>query len=158
MNKKKSIIALAILVGIAVIFGFILVNRGDGPIMGMILSTKSVENEQEYKEIETAKNDGVYLVTSMESNKYVEKYKKDIPQNKDLYANIYLAECRQGSKFIIKWVYKNNVIKEEEKALGTDQKGVVSYRLEESKVKEGSYTIEIYFESKKIFTQNFNAK
>lgn len=158
MDRKKTLIYLIILIFIAAVFGLILLNKGDGPVSGCILSNSSIETVELYKKAEDLKGDGIYGVMASERNKLVQKYNTEIPQDKELYENIYLVECRKGTKIKIKWVYDSNMIKEEEKALTEDQTGVISYQLEGSKVKSGTYCVEAYYEDKKILSQNFEVK
>lgn len=153
MKKKQAIIALIILIVIAVFGGLILVNKGDGPVTGVMLSAKPAADENAFGKTEADKTN--YLISVMEYNKFVEKYNTKIPENNDLYAHINLVECRKGIKVKVKWLLQNTAVKEEEKPLLTDQKGIISYELEGEKVKKGSYVIEIYYADKKILTENF---
>ena len=150
MSKKATIIAIAILIAAAVILGLILVNKGDGPVMGVIISDKALTDG--------SNDSGVYLTVNKEFNKFNEKVNSDIPADKDLYANFSLVECPKGSEFNIKWINNNQTVKEEILKLATDQKGTISYLLEASKAKSGNYSLELYNEGKKIFEHRFIIK
>ncbi len=156
MSKKISVIGITLLVAAAVLFGFVLVNKGDGPVMGMIISDKILVNVQDFKTINSFKDSGVYLTLEKEYNKFNEKFIDDIPAGKDLYANIHLVECPKGSKLTARWINKGKTVKEETKVLATDKNGVVSYIFDGSKAKRGDYTLELYSEDKKIFEHKFS--
>jgi hypothetical protein len=150
MSKKATIIAVAVLIAAAVIFGLILVNKGDGPVMGLTFSDKALADG--------STGSGVYLTVNKEFNKYTEKANAEIPAGKDLYANISLVECPKGAEFNAKWITDGQTVKEEAKKLDTDRKGTISYLLEANKAKSGNYTLELYREGKKIFEHKFIIK
>ena len=155
MNKKTSIIALSILVAAAVFFGYIFVNKGDGPVMGMIVSDRAIEDTRSYKLQESSPGKESYLILTTEFNKLTEKFKAEIPNGKNLYSNINIVECPKGLQFTAKWVSDNKSIKEETKPLTTNQSGIISYLLEANLANKGSYSFELYNEGKKIFEKNF---
>lgn len=154
MNKRTSAAVLGILILFALVFGFILVNRGDGPVMGMIISDRAIANAGDYKLLESSK-EGVYLLLSSEFNCYKEKYITKIPSGKDAYFNVYFAESPKGSTYTAKWTLNGNSIKESSAVLPTDKKGVLPFLLEESLNIRGKYTFEIYNGKTKIFNTNF---
>lgn len=155
MSKKTSIIAITLLIAAAVFFGLVLVNKGDGPVVGMIMSDKMTVSVKDFETVNPSQDNGVYLILEKEYNKFNEKFITEIPAGKDLYANIQLVECPKGSKFTARWVTEGNTVKEETKELVTDQKGVASYVFDGNKVKSGNYTLELYDEGKKIFEYKF---
>ena len=155
MSKKTSIIVVALLVAAAVFLGLVLVNKGDGPVAGMIMSDKTAESVKDFEAVKISEDSGVYLILEKAYDKFVEKLINNIPAGRDLYANIYLVECPKGSIFNVKWVSEGKTVKEETKELATDKKGVVTYVLDGSNVKSGNYTLEIHTENKKIFEHNF---
>lgn len=156
MSKKVSLIILCVFIAIAVVFGLILVNKGDGPVMGTIISSIPIDSEQGYKNLENEKSKEVFIIRAEEINKLVEKYKKSIPQGKDLYVNLNLVECIKGTKIKVKWICNKSTVKEEEKTLLTDQKGIIWYKINGSMVIKGDYDVEGYIDNNKIFTENFN--
>ena len=155
MNKRTSIIAFAILVAAAVFFGFILVNKGDGPVTGMIISDKTLEDIESYKIQEKSHRSGNYMILAAEYNKFNEKFKSSIPMGKDLYFNISIVESPKGSSFTARWLSDGKAIKEETKELSINQRGVVSYILDSKLANKGSFTFELYYDSKKIFEKSF---
>ncbi len=155
MGKKTAIIVLAVVIAAAIFLGFILVNKGDGPVTGMILAEKAIENTQAYSNAAMEHGNGVYLVVSNAFNKFQEDYKADILEGQSLYGTIYFVECPQGSEYTGKWVKDGNVIAEEKGTLSTGPKGVISYMLNEDSVTKGSFTFELYDENSKIFEYTF---
>jgi len=158
MNKKTSVIALGILIAAAILLGLLLINKGDEPVAGMILSDKALDNLDVYHSAEQLHGDGIYLVVSKAFNKFREDYKAGIPEGKDLYITIYLIECPKGSEFTIKWLKDGKVIKDEIGILSTEATGVISYMLDESSVVKGIYGIEIYDGDKRIFDKEFSVE
>ncbi len=158
MSKKTSIIAITLLIVAAVILGFIFVNKGDGPVMGMIISDKTIINVQNFQTAKSSQDSDLYMVLDKEINKFNEKAKTGIPAGKDIYANIYLVECPKGSQFTVKWIIEGKTIKEETKELSTNQRGVISYLLEGNKLKSGNYILELYSEDRKLFKYGFSVE
>lgn len=158
MKKKTAIIFLVIIIIIAIFLGFLLVNKGDGPVMGMVLADRAMENTEAYDDAAQTQGDGIYLVLSKAFNKYKEDYKTDIPEGNDLYAVIYFVECPQGSEYAGKWIKDDTVIKEDVGRLTTGPKGVISYMLEGDSVVSGSYIFELYDGDGKIFEKSFSVE
>jgi hypothetical protein len=156
MNKKSSIISLTVLVVAAILFGIVLVNKGDGPVMGMVLADKVLTGEEDYEAVVGSRDAGVYLVLSNEMNKLKEKYKAEIPVGKDIFASVYFVECPKGASFKGKWILDGNVVYEETGILQSDKKGIVPYRLEAGKFKNGKCVFELYDGEKKIFGCTFD--
>ncbi len=158
MNKRTSVFAVAILMVLAIGAGFILVNKGDGPVMGMVISDRAIENMQEYSAENIINNSGLYVVVEKEYNKFNEKFKTEIPVGKDLYANIQIVESPKGSKFTAKWVNAGKTVKEETKELTSDKKGTISYILDGDKTKSGKYTFELSISGKAVFKYEITVK
>jgi hypothetical protein len=70
MRKRNSIIILLALAAAAVLLGLILVNKGDGPVAGMIVSDRSINSMEEYKAQEASPGTGIYKVTIGEYNSF----------------------------------------------------------------------------------------
>ena len=138
MNRKTSAIALVLLVLTAILLGYVLVNRGDGPVQGVVLSDKAISAAQGFNNTVASPANGVYLILTDEFSKLSEKFKADIPAGKELYAAIHFVECTKGTQFTVKWIAGTETIKEETKELATDKEGVISYSLEGEKAKSGS--------------------
>lgn len=155
MSKKTSIIAITLLIATAVVLGFVLVNKGDGPVIGVIMSDKMVGSVKDFETVNLSEGSGVYIILKKEYNKFNEKFMTDIPSGKDLYANIYFVECPKGSKYTARWVTEGKTVKEEIKELVTEQKGVASFVFDGNKVISGNYSLELYNEGKKIFEYKF---
>ena len=158
MDKRTSVFAVAILVVLAIIAGFILVNKGDGPVMGMVISDRTIENVEEYCDENFTNDSGLYVVVEKEYNKFKEKFKTEIPVGKDLYANIQIVESPKGSKFTAKWVNAGKTVKEETKELTADKKGTISYILDGDKTKSGKYTFELSTSGKAVFEYEITVK
>lgn len=155
MNKKTVITVLTIFVLAAIFLGALLVNKGDGPVAGMILADKAMENTDIYTNAAKTHNDGIYLVVSNAYNKLQEDYKTNVPENKDLYLTIHFVECPKGSEFTGKWLMEEKLIKEEKGTLTTDAEGVISYLLDGSSVVKGQYVFELYDGDRKLFEKEF---
>jgi len=158
MNKKTSAIVLGIFIAASIFLGLLLINKGDEPVAGMILSDKALDNKDAYHSAEQLHGEGIYLVVSKAFNKFQENYKTRIPEGNDLYATIYLIECPKGSEFIIKWLKDGKVIKDEIGILSTEATGVISYMLDGTYVVEGFYSIELYDGDKRIFEKEFSVE
>lgn len=158
MNKKTSVIVLGIFIAASILLGLLLINKGDEPVAGMILSDKVLDNIDVYHNAEQLHGEGIYLVVSKAFNKFQEDYKARIPEGKDLYTTIYFIECPKGSEFIIKWLKDGKVIKDEIGILSTDTTGVISYMLDGSYVVKGIYSIELYDGDKRIFEKEFTVE
>ncbi|MEX1378308.1 MAG: hypothetical protein AB1Z23_12660 [Eubacteriales bacterium] len=158
MKKKTTITVLAIFIVAAIFLGLLLVNKGDGPVMGMMLADKAMADTQSYNDSAQAQGDDVYLVLSNAFNKYQEDYKADIPKGDDLYAAVYFVECPQGSEYSCKWIKDDTTIKEETGVLKTGPQGVISYMLDGEKVEQGIYIFELYNGDSKIFERTFSVE
>ncbi len=158
MNKKTTVFAVAIFIVIAIIAGFILVNKDDGPVMRVVISDRAIENVQEYSTEKLINSSGLYVVVEKEYNKFNEKFKTEIPVGKDLYANIQLVESPKGSKFTSKWVSAGKTVKEETKELISDKKGTISFILNGDKTKSGRYTFELTTSGKAVFEYEITVK
>jgi hypothetical protein len=67
----------------------------------------------------------------------------------------FVVECPKGSQFTAKWLLNGENIKEDSKALSTDKSGIISYLLEGTLVKKGSYSFEVYYEGRKVLEKDF---
>lgn len=146
MNKKTSIIAGTLLVILALGFGFVLLNKGDGPIMGIALADRAIMSES-FMQQKTEPDEGIYLIVEKEYNKLKEKYRKAVPSGEELYATIYVVECPKGTAFTAKWTVDGGLAKEETKMLKTDRNGVMVFMLEEGTPK-GNGVLEVSVEGK----------
>lgn len=158
MNKKTSVIVLVIFIAASIFLGLLLINKGDEPVAGMILSDYVLDNKDVYHKAEQLHGEGIYLVVSKAFNIFREDYKAGIPEGKDIYAAIFFIECKKGSEFMIKWLKDGKVIKDEIEILSTDAMGVISYMLDGSYVVKGIYSIEIYDGDKRIFEKGFSVE
>ena len=158
MNKKTTIIVFALVIAAAIFMGFLFLNKGDGPVAGMILSDSIIENTEEYGEAAKNPANGTYLVVSNAFNKYQEDFLADIPGGVDIYAAVHFVECPKGSVFIGKWIYDGNVVAEKEKTLMTGPTGVISFMLDGTNANAGSCIFELYQENNKIFEKEFDIK
>jgi len=156
MNKKTAMTVLTIIVVAAIFMGFLLVNKGDGPVTGMILADRAIENVETYSNDVQTHGDGIYLVVSNAFNKFEEDYKAEILESKDLYATIHFVECPKGSEYTGKWIKDGNVVQEDNGILLTGPEGVISYLLEGDSAVKGSYTFELYEGDRKIFEKTFS--
>ncbi|SFR96889.1 hypothetical protein [Anaeromicropila populeti] len=158
MKKKTSLIVLMIFIVLAILIGFVLVNKGDGPVSGMILADKVLDNIDEYNSAEETQGSEIYLVVSSAYNKLEEEYKTSIPESENLYATIHIVECPKGSEFTGKWLKDDEVIKEDVVTLATDSEGVVTCMLDGDNVTKGSYSFELYEGDRKILEKTFSVE
>lgn len=158
MKKKTAITVLVIIIIGAIFLGFLFVNKGDGPVMGMVLADTAIESMEAYDDAAQVQGDGIYLIVSSAFNKYQEDYKTDIPEGNDLYATIHFVECPQGSEYTGKWIKDGTVIKEDIGTLPTGPEGVIAYMLDGDSVVNGSYTFELYDGDGKIFEMTFSVE
>jgi len=158
MNKKTAVSVLIIFVAAAILLGLLLVNKGDGPVMGMIIADKAMENVDAYNDAADTQGAGIYLVVSNAFNKFQEDYQAKIPENNDLYAAIHFVECPKGSEYSGKWIKDGNLIQKDNGTLLTGPEGVISYKLDGDSVVKGSYTFELYDGDKKMFEKTFSVE
>ena len=154
MGKKATIISLVIVIAAAILLGTVLLNKGDGPVAGIILSNGEIVDKGMYSDAE-ATHDGVYLVVSNAFNRYQADYEADIPQGGTLYAAVHFVECPQGSAFTARWSRNGAVIAQEDGTLSTGPEGVISYKLDGAGVTGGSYTFALYQDGESIFQYSF---
>jgi len=158
MKRHTAITVLIVIIAGAVLLGFLFLNKGDGPVTGMILADRAVENTETYNTTAKTHDDGIYLVVSNAFNKFQEDYKADIPENNDLYVTVHFVECPQGSEYTGKWIKSGIVIHEENRTLPTWPEGVISYMLDGPSVVKGTYTFELYNGNGKIFEKTFSVE
>lgn len=158
MKKKTATTVLVVMIVMAIFIGLLLINKGDGPVMGMVLADRTIETTDDYETAVETQGDGVFLILSNAFNKYQEDYKTDIPSGHDLYATVYLVECPQGSEYTAKWLQDGVVMQEELGVLQTGPKGVISYKLPSDNVIVGSYQFELYDGDEKIFEMSFSVE
>lgn len=80
------------------------------------------------------------------------------PAGTELYANVLFIESPKGMEYGVKWTRDGSVVKEDAGKMGTDRKGVISYRIEGDKLTSGEYTLEIYYKDKKIHEAKIKAE
>jgi hypothetical protein len=154
MGKKTAFIVLAAVIGMALLLGFVLINKGDGPVTGMILSSEAQATAQAYDD--TAKTRGdVFLVVSNAFNRFEEDYRTEIPLAKDLYATVRFVECDVGTLFTARWMKDGALVFAQEGTLTTPQQGVIAYRLAGEYATVGNYTFTLYRGETKIFEKTF---
>lgn len=158
MKKKTSLIVLIIFIVLAILVGFVLVNKGDGPVAGMILADKVLDDIHKYNSAEEKQGKEIYLVVSKKYNKFEEDYKTSIPESENFYSTIHIVECPKGSEFTGKWLKHDEVIKEDVVTLTTDSEGVVSFMLDGDNVSRGGYSFELYEGDRKIFEKTFSVE
>jgi hypothetical protein len=155
MGKKTALVVLAGVLVAAVLLGILLLNKGDGPVAGMILSGQAIATTQEYADVEKARGDGVYLVVSNAFNKFKEEYSAAIPTGSMLYATVHFVECPKGSAFTAKWSRDGAMVAEETATLTTEPQGVIAYELGAEAVTPGNYTFALYDGETEIFEYTF---
>ena len=158
MSKKAAVLILVIVMAAAVFAGIVLLNRGDGPVMGMILSGGEIADTGAYTDAEKTHDNGTYLVVSSAFNQYQADYEADIPEGETLYAAVHFVECPQGSAFTAKWSRDGAVIAQEDGILSTGPEGVISYILDGAEVIGGSYTFVLYRDGDSLFEYSFSVK
>lgn len=158
MKKKTSISVMIVLIALAIFLGVLLVNKGDGPVMGMMLAEQVSADTDSYDNMAKTRNDGVYLVISVAYNKFRKDYETSVPKEKDLYALIHVVECPKGSEFTGKWIKDGKEIKTDTARLTTEREGVLSYLLDANEIEAGNYSFLLYNGDTKILEQAFSVK
>ncbi|MBF4692489.1 hypothetical protein [Fusibacter ferrireducens] len=156
MSKKATIIFLVITIIAALGLGFLLINKGDGPIAGMVLADREIDSIENYVDATKAQGKGIYSVVSNAFNKFEEDYHVDIPEGKDLYVIIHFVECPKGSKYTGKWIKDGEEILKSNGILSTGPEGVISYKLEGKSVTKGQYLFELYDGNSKLIEKAFS--
>ncbi len=155
MGKKAAWIVFAGIVVAAVLLGLLLLNKGDGPVAGMILSDSAIDTTDAYSAAEKNRGDGVYLVVSNAFNEYQADYSAGIPEGGALYANLHCVECAKGTAFTCQWLRDGASVAEESVSLTTEPQGVITSRLDGEAALSGSYTLEVYNGDNLIFEYSF---
>ncbi|MFD1175266.1 hypothetical protein ACFQ3W_02990 [Paenibacillus puldeungensis] len=144
MNKKTSIIAVSVLVVLAVFISYILVNKGDDEISGLILSKKPISDVDQFDQVKSQPGGEVLRVYTTTWNKLKEEQTAEIKVGSDLYANVHVVESPKGMAYTAKWLSGGRVIQSETKNLTTDREGILSFTLQGSKVAKGPLTLELH--------------
>ncbi len=155
MGKKAAITALIGLIACAILLGALLLNKGDGPVTGMILSGAPVADAEAYADAAEQRGDDIFLVVSNAFNKYQTDYQSAIPAGSELYASVYFVECPAGSVFTAKILNDGTAAFEQEGTLETGPYGVICYPLDGETLSAGDYVFALYDGEEQIFSQPF---
>jgi hypothetical protein len=155
MGKKTALFTLAGVVIAAILLGILLLNKGDGPVAGMILSGQAIATTQEYADAEKTRGEAVYRVVANAFNKFEEEYSATIHGGNALYATVHFVECPKGSAFTAQWIRNGEVIAEETASLATEPQGVIAYALEAEAATPGNYTFRLLEGGETIFKHTF---
>lgn len=155
MGKKAAITALIGLIACAILLGALLLNKGDGPVTGMILSGAPVADAEAYADAAEQRGDDIFLVVSNAFNKYQTDYQSAIPAGSELYASVYFVECPAGSVFTAKILNDGTAAFEQEGTLETGPYGVICYSLDGETLSAGDYVFALYDGEEQIFSQPF---
>lgn len=155
MGKKAAITALIGLIACAILLGALLLNKGDGPVTGMILSGAPVADAEAYADAAEQRGDDIFLVVSNAFNKYQTDYQSAIPAGSELYASVYFVECPAGSVFTAKILNDGTAAFEQEGTLETGPYGVICYPLDGETLPAGDYVFALYDGEEQIFSQPF---
>lgn len=155
MGKKAAITALVGLIACAILLGALLLNKGDGPVTGMILSGAPVADAEAYADAAEQRGEGIFLVVSNAFNKYQTDYQSAIPAGSELYASVYFVECPAGSDFTAKILNDGTAVFEQEGTLETGPYGVICYPLDGETLPAGDYVFALYDGEEQIFSQPF---
>jgi hypothetical protein len=155
MGKKTALLALVGVIIVAVLLGLLMLNKGDGPVAGVILSRQGIATTQEYADVEKACGEGVYLVSANAFNKFEDAFSATIPGGSALNATVHFVECAKGSVFTAQWSRDGAVIAQEAAALATEPQGVIAYALAAEFATPGNYTFTLLDGGETIFEHVF---
>ena len=155
MGKQAAITALVGLIACAILLGALLLNKGDGPVTGMILSGAPVADAEAYADAAEQRGDDIFLVVSNAFNKYQTDYQSAIPAGSELYASVYFVECPAGSDFTAKILNDGTAVFEQEGTLETGPYGMICYPLDCETLPAGDYVFALYDGEEQIFSQPF---
>lgn len=158
MSKKAGLIALIVFVVGAVLLGLLLLNKGDGPVTGMILSNQPIPDAAAYKAAEEAPGKDVYLVVSNAYNQFQVDYQTSIASGNPLVATVSFVECPAGSAFTGSWLKDGEPLTTSTAQTETEPYGVLSYSLEGAMVTTGDYTFVLSDASGELFRQAFRVE
>jgi len=158
MGRKASITALVVLIACAILLGALLLNKSDGPVTGMILSSGPITDAEAYKTAAEAQGEGTYLVVSNAFNKFETDYQSAIPAGQELFATVYFVECPAGAVFTAKLLDGERIIADKEGVLKTGPYGVISYSLGGELLAAGTYVFALYDGGEELFTQTFTVE
>lgn len=163
MKAAKAIGSGAAVLAVAAILVFMLLAHGDEQVSGVVLTDRPVTDMEMLDGIKSSKGaklngyDGaLYATATTEFGKYVYTDIAPVPAGQPLYANIYFIAVPQGMEFRAVWVRDGSSVKEETKAITSDKREAVSYELAD--VRPGTYTFEIYYRDKQLYSQAFTVE
>ncbi len=161
----KKLAMAAVIVLLAVLGVIALIAHADENIFGVTYTDKAVSDIKTLEKIDSIarsksghSDTRVYIIDEVKFGKYKEKYRNEIPEGKDIYANLNIIATPKGMKFKANWLYEGKTVKEETKALSTPKKGVIWYLLDGSLVSKGNYTFEVYYKDKRLYKKNFEVE
>jgi len=158
MSKKAGVIALLVFVISAVLLGLLLLNKGDGPVTGMILSSQSFADSAAYKTAAEAPDETVYLVVSNAFNQFQVDHQSTIASGVLLVATVSFVECPTGTAFTGSWLKDGEPLFGSAGQTETEPYGVLSFSLESTMVTTGDYTFVLSDESGELFRQAFRVE
>ena len=158
MSKKAGVIALTVFVVGAVLLGLLLLNKGDGPVTGMILSSQPIADSAAYKGTAEAPDETVYLVVSNAFNQFQVDHQSTIAGGVPLVATISFVECPAGTVFTGSWLKDGEPLAASTAQTETEPYGVLSFSLEGAMVTTGEYTFMLSDESGELFRQAFRVE
>ena len=158
MSKKAGVIALIVFVVGAVLLGLLLLNKGDGPVTGMILSSQPIADSAAYKATAEAPDENVYLVVSNAFNQFQVDYTVPISGGNPLVATVFFVECPAGTEFTGSWVKDGKTLATSTAQTETEPYGVLSFPLEGAMVATGDYTFVLSDAGGELFRQAFRVE
>ncbi|MCX7710341.1 MAG: hypothetical protein N2484_10905 [Clostridia bacterium] len=160
MNRK--IMNAAVIFLITGMILFLLTGCEFSAVNKVVLADGVMDKIEYFEDIETKDSaHGVNIYSASwedRGNEYKRKELLKIPEGKDLYANILFIESPKGMKYKVKWLEAGTVVKEDEKEMTTDQKGVLWFLIEGEKIKKGKHSLEIFYKDKKVSQLEFDVE
>ncbi len=158
MSKKAGVIALIVFVVSAVLLGLLLLNKGDGPVTGMILSSQPIADSTAYKATAEAPDETVFLVVSNAFNQFQVDYTVPISSGVPLVATVSFVECPAGTAFTGSWLKDEKPLAASTAQTKTEPYGVLSFSLDGAMATTGDYTFVLSDESGELFRQAFRVE
>jgi len=158
INAKAGVIVFIVFVVGAVLLGLLLLNKGDGPVAGMILSNKPIPDAKAYQAVAEQPQDGVYQVVSNAYNQFQVDYQTTAPAERELVATVYFVECPAGSAFTGRWEKDGATLAESTAQMRTEPYGVLSFSLDPAQITAGDYSFVLSDEAGELLRQPFQVE
>ncbi len=153
-GQKAAITALIGLIACAILLGALLLNKGDGPVTGMILSGAPVADAEAYADAQNSAGTASFWSYPMRSQLPNGLSIRHSGRKRALCIRV-LCGMPGRLRVYAKILYDGTAAFEQEGTLETDPYGVICYPLDGETLPAGDYVFALYDGEEQIFSQPF---